>query len=87
MCIAVPAEVLAITWPTAIVDIYGERLTVSLMTLSEDVEPGDFVALQANRFAVAKLAREDALEARRLLEGVFPELAGRAGDKGQAGAP
>jgi len=78
MCIAIPAEIVSITWPAAVVDIYGERLTVSLMTLSEDVVPGDCVALQANRHAVARIGREDALEARRLLEEVFPELAARA---------
>ncbi|MCL2717043.1 MAG: HypC/HybG/HupF family hydrogenase formation chaperone [Alphaproteobacteria bacterium] len=83
MCIAIPAEVLSITWPTATVDIYGERLTVSLMTLSEDIEPGDFVALQGGRHAVARMSREEALEARRLLEEVFPDLASSPRNKAE----
>jgi hydrogenase maturation factor len=78
MCIAVPAEVISTDGPTALVDVYGERFTVSLMTLSDAVEPGDFVALQARRYAVARIAREEALAARGLLEDLFPELAARA---------
>ncbi len=78
MCIAVPAEVVSIDGPTAIVDVYGERFTVSLMMLSEEVAPGDFVALQAQRHAVAKIAREDAVAARHFFEDLFPELAARA---------
>lgn len=75
MCIAVPAEVISIDGPMALVDVYGRRFSVSLMMLSETVQPGDFVALQAQRYAVTKIAREDAEAARRFFEGLFPELA------------
>ncbi|MGD0640039.1 MAG: HypC/HybG/HupF family hydrogenase formation chaperone [Roseiarcus sp.] len=75
MCIAVPAEVVSIDGPTALVDVYGKRFVVSLMTLSEPVEPGDFVAVMAQRYAMSKIAREDAEAAKRFLEGVFAELA------------
>jgi hydrogenase assembly chaperone HypC/HupF len=78
MCIAVPAEVVSIDGPTALVDVYGDRFTVSLMMMSETVQPGDFVALQAQRYAVTKIAREDAYAARRFFEELFPELAARA---------
>jgi hydrogenase maturation factor len=78
MCLTVPAEVVSIEGPMATVDVYGDRFTVSLMMLSETVEPGDFVALQARRFAVAKIAHEDAHAARRIFEDLFPELAARA---------
>jgi hydrogenase assembly chaperone HypC/HupF len=78
MCIAVPAEVISIDGPMAVVDVYGERFTVSLMMMSETVQPGDFVALQAQRYAVTKIAREDAQAARRFFEDLFPELADRA---------
>ena len=78
MCIAVPAEVVSIDGPTALVDVYGERFVVSLMTMPEAVQPGDFVALQARRYAVAKIAHEDAIAARLLFEDIFPELAARA---------
>ena len=49
MCIAVPAEVISIDGPLALVDVYGKRFSVSLMMMSETVQPGDFVALQAQR--------------------------------------
>ena len=78
MCIAVPAEVISIDGPMAVVDVYGERFTVSLMMMSETVQPGDFVALQAQRYAVTKIAREDAQAARRFFEDLFPELAASA---------
>ena len=75
MCIAIPAEVVSIDGMTALVDVYGERFAVNLMMMSEPVEPGDFVAVQAQRYAVALIAREDALAARYLFEDLFPELA------------
>ncbi len=78
MCIAVPAEVVAVDGLVATVDVYGDRLPVSLVMLSEPVQPGDFVALQAQRYAVAKVARAEAEAARRFFEDLFPELAARA---------
>jgi hydrogenase assembly chaperone HypC/HupF len=78
MCIAVPAEVISIDGPMALVDVYGKRFVVSLMMMSEMVLPGDFVALQAQRYAVTKISREDAQSARHFFEDLFPELAERA---------
>ena len=78
MCIAVPAEVISIDGPLALVDVYGKRFSVSLMMMSETVQPGDFVALQAQRYAVTRIAREDAQAARRFFEDLFPELAAAA---------
>lgn len=78
MCIAVPAEVISIDGPMALVDVYGKRFSVSLMMMSETVQAGDFVALQAQRYAVTKIAREDAHAARRFFEDLFPELADAA---------
>lgn len=78
MCIAVPAEVVSIDGPTAVVDLYGDRFAVSLMMVSERVQPGDFVTVQARRYVVAKIARVDAQATRRLFEDLFPELAARA---------
>jgi hydrogenase maturation factor len=75
MCIAVPAEVVSIDGPTALVDVYGKRFVVSLMMMSEAVQPGDFLALQAQRYAVAKIAPEDAVAAKLFFEDIFPELA------------
>jgi hydrogenase expression/formation protein HypC len=74
MCIAIPAEVISIDGPMALVDVYGQRFSVSLLMMSEAVRPGDFVALQAQRYAVTRIEREEALAARRLFEDLFPEL-------------
>ena len=63
---------------TALVDIYGDRFRVHLTMMAEPVAPGDFVAVQARRFAVNRVAREEAKAARALFEEVFPELAARA---------
>jgi len=78
MCIAVPAEVVSIDGPMALVDVYGKRFSVSLLMMSETVQPGDFVALQAQRYAVTRIARGDAQAARRFFEDLFPELAAAA---------
>lgn len=43
MCIAIPAEVVSISGTDALVDVYGDRFTVSLVMLPEPVAPGDFV--------------------------------------------
>lgn len=86
MCIAIPAEVVSVDGVSAVVDVYGERFVVSLLAMSEAVEPGDFVALQARYYAVTKIAREEARESRRLLEELFPELVDRARTAGAAAA-
>ena len=78
MCIAVPAEVVSSDGMTALVDVYGDRFAVSLAMLSEDVAAGEFLAVQARRYAVNKVPPEEAQAARALFESVFPELAARA---------
>ncbi len=71
MCIAIPARVTAVTGHTAEVERYGERLEVSLALMCEPVAVGDYLILQAQRFAVDKIAPEAAAEAYRLFEEAF----------------
>jgi hydrogenase maturation factor len=78
MCIAVPAEVVSSDGMTALVDVYGARYTVSLAMMSEPVAAGDFLAVQARRYAIDKVPPDEAHAARRFFESVFPELAARA---------
>jgi hydrogenase maturation factor len=78
MCIAVPAEVVSSDGMTALVDVYGDRFTVSLAMMSEPVAPGEFLAVQARRYAIDKVPRDEASAARTFFESVFPELAARA---------
>jgi hydrogenase maturation factor len=85
MCIAVPAEVVSSDGMTALVDVYGDRFTVSLAMMSEPVAAGDFLAIQARRHAIDKVPRDEAHAARTFFESVFPELAARA--RAQEGSP
>jgi len=78
MCIAVPAEVVSSDGMTALVDVYGDRFTVSLAMMSDPVAVGDFLAIQARRFAIDNVPADKAPAARTFLESVFPELAARA---------
>ncbi len=78
MCLAVPALVVASDGTTALVDIYGDRFRVDVTMVDGPVAEGDFLTVQARRFAVEKVAPDEALAARKLFEEVFPELAARA---------
>lgn len=70
MCIAVPREVLQVRIGEALVADAGGATWVSLALLSEPVAAGDWVVLQARRYAVARM---DADEAQIRLE-LFAEL-------------
>ena len=65
MCLAIPAKVLHVDWPTAIVSIEDVEYTASMLLL-EDVKDGDYVMLHAG-FAIEKVDPEEAAETLRLL--------------------
>jgi hydrogenase assembly chaperone HypC/HupF len=67
MCIAVPAKVLAVDGHFARVARGREELQVSLALLDDVVAPGDYLVLQAQRYAVARLDAGEAAECLRLL--------------------
>lgn len=71
MCLAIPSKVLAVDELQAVVERYGEKLVVSLAMLSEPVEVGDYVIVQAQRHAVERM---DAATAKQTLE-LFDEIA------------
>ena len=60
MCIAVPREVLSIDGVMAEVAADDGPQTVFLTLLSEPVAVGDYVALQAGRYAVSRMDAEEA---------------------------
>ncbi len=70
MCIAIPRQVLAVDGLMAEVAAEEGRRSVLLTLLSEPVAVGDFVTLQAGRYAVNRM---DAEEARVRLD-LFKEL-------------
>jgi hydrogenase assembly chaperone HypC/HupF len=71
MCLTVPCEVLRVDGQTALVARGAATFAVSLLFLDETVEPGDWLAVQAQSHARARLSRE---EAREIL-GLYDRLA------------
>lgn len=68
MCIAVPARILSRDEFSAVVERYGRRFTVSLAMLSDEAAIGDYVVVQAERYATRRIEPEAAEEAYRLFE-------------------
>jgi hydrogenase expression/formation protein HypC len=68
MCIAIPARIVELHGANALVERYGERLEVSLLLLSESVEIGDYLIVQARAYAVEKVPPEEAREIYRLFD-------------------
>ena len=70
MCLAAPARVISVDGKVAHVDYGGVRTTARLDTLTEKVEPGDYVLIHTG-FAIQRLSPEDGRETLAL----FDELA------------
>jgi len=66
MCLAIPAKVISVTWPTALVTIEEVEYTASLLLL-DDVQPGDYIMLHAG-FAIQKVDADEAAETLALLQ-------------------
>jgi hydrogenase expression/formation protein HypC len=62
MCLTVPCEVIAVNGAMARVSRGGETLDVSLVLLDEAIDVGDWLAVQAQRFATSRMSPEDARE-------------------------
>ncbi len=77
MCLTAPCEVLRVDGETALVARGAARFEVSLLFLDEAVRPGDWVAVQAQRHAHARLTAEEAREVLAIYE-QLSELIGRA---------
>jgi hydrogenase maturation factor len=75
MCLTVPCEVIHVDGETALVVRGAARFEVSLLFLDEAVRPGDWVAVQAQRQAHARLTAE---EAREVLA-IYEQLSGLIG--------
>jgi len=70
MCLAAPAKVLSVSGNEAVVDYNGVRTTTRLDTLTEPLQPGDYVLIHTG-FAIRRLSAEDGEETLKL----FDELA------------
>lgn len=60
MCLTVPCEVLRVDGETALVQRGEAQFEVSLLFVDEQVVPGDWLAVQAQRHAQARLSAEEA---------------------------
>ena len=74
MCLAVPGKIIECQPDQAVVDLQGNRLTVSTL-LTPEVRPGDWVLVHAG-FAISQLDERDALETWNCLLQVYgPDIA------------
>lgn len=62
MCLTVPCKVLRVDGELALVQRGEAQFDVSLLFVNEPVAPGDWVAVQAQRFAQARLSAEEAYD-------------------------
>ncbi|GAB4290270.1 MAG: hypothetical protein Kow0058_09520 [Roseovarius sp.] len=62
MCLAPPAQVIEAGAGRAVVERGGARFVVDLFLIDEEVAPGDWLAVQAQRLAVARLSAAEAQE-------------------------
>lgn len=72
MCLAVPAEVIAIEDQVATCRVGegGTTVTASLMILDEEIKLGDYLIIHAG-FAIRKLDQLEALETLKILRDVM----------------
>lgn len=70
MCLTVPCRIVAVDGFFAEVERGAARIPVSLALLEEPLAVGDWVAVQAQRYAVSRMTAEQAGEALALLEGL-----------------
>jgi len=74
MCLAIPGKVLSVDGPTAVVERYGETLTVDLSMLPEPVAVGDYLVIRAQTFAVDKVDAAAAAEAYKLFDQILDAI-------------
>ena len=74
MCLTVPCRVLAVDGVRAQVSRGGETIEVSLELFNGTVAPGDWVAVQAQRYVFSRLSEREAQE----ILNVYAQLGGMA---------
>ena len=73
MCLAAPSRVIEVHDGMAVTECFGVMREVSLLLMSEDVAPGDYVLIQAGGFAFERVEPERALEALELMKQLTSE--------------
>jgi len=71
MCLAIPADIIEVDFPFAIVDFGGVRKKVRI-DLIDDAKPGDYVLIHVG-FAIQKVSKEELEEIEKLWEQMFQD--------------
>lgn len=79
MCFATPERVVEVGPGFAVIERGGERLPILLHLLDEPVMQGDWLAVQAQRHAVAKLSPGQAQELLDLYRQIETQICAAAG--------
>ncbi len=70
MCLGVPMQIVSIENETAIAEMDGVRREASLMMLSDEVAPGDYIIVHAG-FAISRIDPAEAEDTLRLMREIF----------------
>ena len=73
MCLAAPSRVIEVHDGMAVTECFGVMREVSLLLMSEDVAPGDYVLIQAGGFAFERVEAERAEAALALMQELMAE--------------
>lgn len=76
MCFVAPARIIRLTPRGAEVEREGLRFEVSLLFLDDEVSPGDWVSVQAQRHALSQLSDAEAAELLALYAEIDAHLQG-----------
>lgn len=68
MCLAAPSRVIEVGDGTAVTECFGQRRTVSLLLIAEEVKVGDYLLIQAGGFAFEVIEAERAQESLLLMQ-------------------
>lgn len=71
MCLAIPAEIVEVEWPYAVVDLKGARRKVRV-DLLDDVKPGDYVLIHVG-LAIQKVSKKEVEEIESLWQKILEE--------------
>lgn len=71
MCLAIPAEIVNVDWPYAVVDLKGARRKVRI-DLLDDVKPGDYVLIHVG-LAIQKVSKKEVEEIESLWQKILEE--------------
>ncbi|AKG92449.1 hydrogenase assembly chaperone HypC/HupF [Geoglobus ahangari] len=71
MCLAIPAEIVEVNWPYAVVDLNGAKRKVRV-DLLDDVKPGDYVLIHVG-LAIQKVSKKEVEEIESLWQKILED--------------